>query len=157
MKLISLTCPHCGGPLKISEDAKQADCPFCDSTIILEDEVKPIRIDNTEQAGYDFEKGRLKAQQDAINVKVVVEQNCITEQQEAEPEKKRTGCWVLIYIFFFPVFLTILIAKSEKLKTVWKVILIAVLWGVPLFISLSSYNDSSSTSTITMTAIVNLI
>ena len=143
MKLISLTCPHCGGALEISEDAKQANCPFCDSTVIIDD--------------YDFEKGRLKAQQDAINVKVVVEQNCTTEQQEAEPEKKKTGCWGLIYIFFFPVFLTILIAKSEKLKTVWKVILIAVLWGVPLFISLSSYNDSSSTSTITMTAIVNLI
>ncbi len=157
MKLISLTCPHCGGALEISEDAKQANCPFCDSTVIIDDEVKPIRFSNTEQAGYDFEKGRLKAQQDAINVKVVVEQNCIPEQQEAESKKKRTGCWVLIYIFLFPVFLTILIAKSEKLKTVWKIILIVVLWAAILFIGLSSNNRRSSASAITMPVIVNLI
>lgn len=57
MKLVSLVCPQCGGTLKAPENIKQMQCPFCNTTVMLDDEVQHVQFDNSKQAGYDFEKG----------------------------------------------------------------------------------------------------
>ncbi len=145
MKLVSMICPHCGGALEISSTTKQAKCPFCNSVIVIDDEVRHVQFDNTEKAGYDFEKGRMKARQDAINKQIAVEQARVKAQQEAERKKKNLVWWVLGWIFIFPVPLTILIVRSKKLKLVWKIVLITALWITILLMGALS-DDSTSVS-----------
>lgn len=137
MKLVSMKCPHCNGALEISPDAKQAKCPFCNTLILIDDEVQHIRFDNSVQAGYDFEVGRLKAQQD------------VAEQKQkatlaAERSRKARVWWIIGWIVFFPIPLTILIAKSKRLKPAIKLALIAALWVGLVLIGALSESDSES-------------
>ena len=128
MKLVSLVCPQCGGTLKAPENVKQMQCPFCNTTVMLDDEVQHVQFDNSKQAGYDFEKGRIAAQQDHAAQQARYNQEVIRAQQEAKRKRKNLIWWVLGWIFIFPVPLTILIVKSKKLKPVIKAVLIAALW-----------------------------
>lgn len=130
MKLISMICPQCGGTLEAPENTKQMQCPFCNTTVMLDDEVQHIQFDNSKQAGYDFEKGRIEAQQDHAAQQARYKQEMIRTQQAAERKQKNLIWWILGWLFVFPVPLTILIAKSKKLKPVIKMVLIVVLWVV---------------------------
>jgi len=150
MKLVKMSCPNCGGILEVSDVSKQVKCPFCDSVIAVDDEVKYIQFDNTEKAGYDFEQGRMRAQQEAVSAQIAEEQTRVQAQRDAERRKKNLVWWVLGWIFLFPVPLTVLIVKSKKLKPLWKVILVILLWGaILLFGALSGNDDSQIKSTST--------
>lgn len=133
MKLVSLKCPHCGGTLEAPEGTKQTKCPFCETSILIDDEIQHVRFDNSEQAGYDFEKGRIRAQQDRAVQQAEYNQAYIRAQQEAERKKENRKWWIIGWIFFFPIPLTVLIAKSKKLKPAVKIAVIAALW-VAIFI-----------------------
>ncbi len=61
MKQISMVCPHCGAPLNADASAKQVVCEYCGATSFLIPETKQVECKNSEQAGYEFEKGRLRA------------------------------------------------------------------------------------------------
>ncbi len=128
MKLVSMVCPQCSGTLDIPENTKQAQCPFCGTIVMIDDEVKHVQFDNSKQAGYDFEKGRIEAQQDHVAQQVAYNQAAIRVQQEAERKRKNLKWWVLGWIFIFPVPLSILIVKSNKMKPALKVVLISMLW-----------------------------
>jgi len=65
MKLLNVHCTNCGAAMKVSENAKVITCEYCNQDFILDDEVKRFMLTNAEQAGYDFEKGRHRAQKDA--------------------------------------------------------------------------------------------
>lgn len=65
MKLLNVHCTNCGAALKVSENAKVITCEYCNQDFILEDDVKRFMLTNAEQAGYEFEKGRQRAQKDA--------------------------------------------------------------------------------------------
>lgn len=43
---------------------------------------------------------------------------------------RKTWLWVLGWIFMFPLPLTILLVRSEKVKTFWKVVWIILAWAV---------------------------
>ncbi len=62
MKLIQTICPHCGAPLKVDESMKQAVCEYCGMTTLVDHETTQSAEIDSEQAGYDFEKGRQRAQ-----------------------------------------------------------------------------------------------
>ena len=62
MKLIELLCPRCGATLKVDTSSKQAYCEHCSTIFLIDDEVKRIRVDDAEEVGYKFEKGRQRAQ-----------------------------------------------------------------------------------------------
>lgn len=145
MKLISMKCPHCSGTLEVSPDAKQAKCPYCNTQILIDDEVQHVQFDNSEQAGYDFEKGRIKAQQDAALRQAEIERARVRATQEAERKKKNRVWWILGWIFFFPIPLTVLIAKSKKLKPVLKIIFIAALWASVILIGALSNGNGKET------------
>lgn len=130
MKLVSMVCPQCGGTLEAPENTKQMQCPFCNTTVMLDDEVQHVQFNNSKQAGYDFEKGRIEAQQDHAAQQAQYNQEVIRAQQEAKRKRKNLIWWILGWIFIFPVPLTILIAKSKKLKSAIKAALIAALWVV---------------------------
>lgn len=65
MKLLSITCPNCGAKLQTTPNAKMLTCDYCNCDVMIEDEVKRVRLVDAEQAGYEFEKGRRRAIEEA--------------------------------------------------------------------------------------------
>lgn len=62
MKLLEMRCKNCGAIVEVDEKKRTARCEFCGTTYQIEDESKNTQYDNSEQAGYEFEKGRIRAQ-----------------------------------------------------------------------------------------------
>lgn len=58
MELKELKCKNCGANLKVEQDAKDVTCNFCHTT---------FSIETMEKSGYEFEKGRIKAQKEEMN------------------------------------------------------------------------------------------
>ena len=132
MKLISFACPGCGAQLNVDVGLKQATCPYCGNAFAIDDEVQHVKLDDAEQAGYEFERGRQKAQ---------------AEYAQAEPPKKRrTWLWVLGWIFIFPVPLTILMLRTDKLDKKVCYGIIAAAWIVYLLIGFGYRGNGSSSS-----------
>jgi len=59
MKLEEIRCKSCGAKLEVEEDAEMVTCPYCNNTYKIEDE-------DMENSGYEFEKGRIKAQKEQM-------------------------------------------------------------------------------------------
>ena len=137
MKVISLVCPQCGGKLDASEDMKHTVCPYCNTNIVIDDEVQHVRFDNSHEAGYDFERGRMKAQRDQAMRESQL-------RQEAERKRKNRKWVILAWIFFFPIMLTYYIIKKTKMHPLYKAAILLLVWG--LFIALMMYSDSSDTN-----------
>lgn len=76
-KLIDMTCPHCGAALHIDKDLEYAYCQYCGTKFLVKDETVHIKYDNSEQAGYEYESGKLRAQEE-------YRQRRIAEQQEQQ-------------------------------------------------------------------------
>ena len=133
MKLIDTTCPKCGANLHIDADRKSAFCEYCGGQVLIDDEVQHLQIDNAESAGYAFEKGRQRAQNEAR-----AHRYYSAQPQPAPKKNKKIVWWVLGWIFIFPVPLTIIIARNQKLKTGAKIGLIAAAWVVYLLIGIGS-------------------
>lgn len=55
MELKELKCKNCGASLKVENDKKEVTCKFCNTTFAVE---------TAEKTGYEFEKGRIKAQKE---------------------------------------------------------------------------------------------
>lgn len=66
MKLLNVHCTNCGAAMKVSKNAKVITCEYCNQDFVLDDEVKRFMLTNAEQAGYEFEKGRQRAKEEAI-------------------------------------------------------------------------------------------
>ena len=67
MKLVELECENCGAALKIEEGTNTVNCPYCKASYKIDDEVKHVKYDDMENSGYEFEKGRIKAQKEHLN------------------------------------------------------------------------------------------
>ena len=66
----------------------------------------------------------------------------------ARPQKKRkTWLWVLGWLFIFPIPLTILILRNQKMNKVVKCAIIALAWILYLIIALSCSSKDSATAT----------
>lgn len=128
MKLVDMTCPHCGAVLQLNAQSKQAYCSYCGALLMIDDGVQHIQFDNAEKAGYEFEKGRQRAQAETgINT---------AAREGSKKKKKRTWLWVLGWIFIFPVPFTILMARSTRIKPVLKSAIIAAAWIAYLLIGI---------------------
>ena len=92
MKLFSVTCPHCGGKLDISPNSKMVTCEYCHCDFMIDDEIKRMRLDNAEQAGYYFEKGRQRALQDIEDEKKRAFQEREMERLRAEQAVTKAIC-----------------------------------------------------------------
>ena len=58
MKLVEMKCKNCGAKLKVNFDIKEANCQFCGTEFRIDDEVQHHKLDDAEQTGYAFEKGK---------------------------------------------------------------------------------------------------
>ena len=126
MKLIDMTCPHCGAMLKIDADEKEAVCEHCGTRILIDYEVHHVQYDNAEEAGYDFEKGRQRAIAEA--------KSQASRQNQKKTEKKGSLLLVLSWIFIFPLPLTSLIMENREMEKSAKYAVIILAWILYLFI-----------------------
>ncbi len=122
MKIVSMVCPNCGASLQVDADQKNLTCNYCGNSLYVDDEVKHVQYDNAEETGYQFEKGRQRAQAEAFGVN----QQTARMNPGQPPKKRKTWLWVLGWICIFPVPLTILMVRNQKLskpvkigKNVW--------------------------------------
>ena len=65
MKFIKMICPNCGAQLEFDGVQQRAFCKYCGTELMIDQERRRIALDNAEEAGYQFEKGRQKAQWEA--------------------------------------------------------------------------------------------
>lgn len=131
MKIVDTTCKKCGANLHIDTDRKYSFCEYCGAQILVDDEVQHLQIDNAESAGYAFEKGRQRAQNEANPHRYYTVQS-----QPAPKKNKKILLWVLGWIFIFPIPLTIIISRNKKLKIGVKIGIIAAAWIVYLLIGI---------------------
>ena len=92
-----------------------------------------IQYDNAEQAGYDFESGRQRAQEE-YNASLQQESQVVYQEQ---PKKRHTVLLVWGWIFIFPLPLTLIISKNKTLSGWVKVLIIAAAWIVYIVIGVS--------------------
>ena len=106
MKLVELKCKNCGGILKVQPGTTDIHCEHCKTNYKLDDEAQHIKYDDMEKAGYDYEKGKLKARQEHELEK---QRQKIEAQQaaaKAEKDAKMKKWIILAWIFFFPFMFT---------------------------------------------------
>lgn len=132
MRIVDTTCTKCGANLHIDADRKTAFCEYCGAQLLIDDEVQHLQIDNAESAGYAFEKGRQRAQNEAQ-----AQRHYSAQPQPAPKKNKKIVWWVLGWIFIFPIPLTIIISRNKKLKTGAKIGIIAAAWIVYLLMGLA--------------------
>ena len=136
MKLIEFKCKNCGAILKVDPNSEEIKCEHCLSLFKLDDEVKHLKVDDAEKIGYEFEKGRIRAQE---------ENNAnILNDYIQQPKKKNNTVWiVLAWIFLLPFTATYFIAKSKSLNKTQKIVIIVVMWVVFLILGLIGEKEES--------------
>lgn len=140
MKLIELKCQNCGSTMKVNAETKEVVCEYCGAKFVVDDEVQHIHYDNAEQAGYEFEKGRQKAQAEQ---KATYSFAASSSQQNNPVKKRRTWLWVLGWICIFPLPLTILIVRNKKLNKWVRIGIIAAAWIIYLAIGFAGGNSET--------------
>ena len=62
MKLVSMNCPHCNGPLKVNPAFDWAACNYCGYQFMIDDEVKKVKIseDDYEPIGKAVNEARME-------------------------------------------------------------------------------------------------
>ena len=128
MRLIDMTCPHCGSALKVDADRQKAFCQYCGTELLIDDEVKHVRYENAEQTGYEFEKGRLRAQMEADSY----------EPPKSKSKLSSLG-WVFLWIFMFPLPASILIYNKLNISKRLRILLIILLWAFFLIVGYTAY------------------
>lgn len=128
MKLVEMKCKNCGAKLEVDSEAKEAHCEFCGIDFKIDDEVQHVKYDDMEQSGYEFEKGRIRAQQENESnqpTKVVYVNN--------NNQSKRHGCaFYFLCLLFLPFVITYYVLKSENISRKGKIIILSILWGIIL-------------------------
>lgn len=158
MKLIDLTCPHCGGHLKIDNSKKECYCPYCGAKLLIDDETIHVKYDNAETAGYQFEKGRQRAQKEAAaneSKKSAFQSNAASSGSPNKDNKHNSIgkiiLLILAWIYFFPITLTVFIIRNKKLSTKTKAIIIAVVWiSICVATGIINYHTATTTPTPTI-------
>lgn len=140
MKIVSMACPHCGAALQLDADQKNLKCEYCGNSVFVDDEIKHIQINNAEESGYLFEKGRQRAQAESDRE---YQQNIPAYTYE-KPKKRKTWLWILGWLFIFPIPLTILMVRNQKINKKIKIIIIVIAWLVYLVMARSGKSGSSN-------------
>ena len=61
-----MKCKNCGHILNVEEGTSTITCEYCHTTYALDDEAQHIKYDNMYESGYEFEKGRMQAQDEQV-------------------------------------------------------------------------------------------
>lgn len=142
MKLLEMKCKNCGALLKVEENAQYINCQYCNTKYKLDDEVQHIKYDDMEKSGYEFEKGRIKAQQEQKRVQS--NYNNLNNVNNTSKKKNNKTLWlILAWIFLLPFTATYFIAKSNKLDKKKKLIIIAIMWVIFLLMAYTEPSENT--------------
>lgn len=145
MKLVDLKCPNCGSDLKADIVSKECICEYCGAKLLIDDETVHVKYDNAEESGYQFEKGRQRAQREAIDTAKI---NPDQPMPQKQPKKKsKIWLWVLGWICIFPLPLTILMLQKKNMKSAIKYGIIAVAWIIYILIGFSGASENQTKGT----------
>lgn len=140
MNLVEMKCPNCGAQLKLAPKADHVICEYCDSRILIERADRVSRLASAEEEGYLYEKGRQRALREAQAKNSQSTQSAQSAQsvQTGQGHRRHTLLWVLGWLIIFPLPATILIARSNKLASAIKAVLIVLVWLVYIAITRTS-------------------
>ena len=136
VKIVNLTCPGCGARLEVDMDRKIAFCSYCGAALPVDDEIQKVQLDGAEKAGYEFEKGRQRAQAEAAQASSQPQQASYQPAPQEPPKKRKTWLWVLGWICIFPVPLTIIMLDKKDMNKKARYGIIAAGWILYLLIGL---------------------
>ena len=139
-----MVCPNCGASIQVDADKKNLTCNYCGNSIYIDDEVQHVQYDNAEETGYQFEKGRQRAQAEA---RQFTAQQYRGSVQQPPVKKRKTWLWVLGWIFIFPLPLTILLLRKKEMNPVLKYGIIAVAWIIYLAIGFAGRSNDGNKDT----------
>ena len=143
MKLVEMKCKNCGAKLKVNADAKDANCQFCGAEFKIDDEVQHVKYDDMEQAGYEFEKGKIRAQQEHKEKSPGSTNTVIITSRPKKFYESKTFWIVMAWIFLLPFTATYYILKNKNMDNKMKIIIIAVMWVIFIIIGIVSNIQSS--------------
>ena len=89
MKIVNLTCPGCGARLEVDMDRKMAFCSYCGAALPVDDEIQKVQLDGAEKAGYEFEKGRQRAQAEAAQASFRLSKPAISQLPNQRDTNRR--------------------------------------------------------------------
>ena len=124
VKVVELACPNCGAAITPGSGQDGFFCPYCGTRVLIDDETTRFDSASAEEAGYAFEQGRMRAQEEAAAASAPA--------ASPAPKKRHLFWWVVGWIFFFPIPLTVIIVRS-KLKPWLKILLLLLLWGLVVY------------------------
>ena len=102
MKLVDLKCPNCGAELTFEASSRAAYCSYCGAKLALDDEVMHVHYDNAEEAGYAFERGRIRAQNEASRSTALSRpQEKVVYVYRDQPAGTPKNKWVALTLCFF--------------------------------------------------------
>lgn len=114
MRTVTLTCPSCGAQLDVAANGNNATCGYCGTTVYLDDGSTHVhhyvKYENAVQAGYDFERGRLRAREDY------------------NEEKHGILWWLFGWVYLFPVPLAALLRRNKNMGKATRAAILAVAW-----------------------------
>lgn len=150
MKVVDVACPFCGAKVGMKKAGEFVTCDYCGKQIFVDDEIKKIEhhfaADDAEKLGYQFEKGRLRAQQDAELEALRLDAE-INEKSEVENRKQNIGCIkILLWIFFFPFMFLYWLATTNRLSKKAKIIIFVIIILVGAFGEKNKHQSSTQTS-----------
>lgn len=145
MKLIQTKCPQCGASMVFNATTQRVICEYCGMTLLVDEGITSVKCINAEEAGYNFEKGRIRARAElAASSSPVVHHVHHYEYSSPElVEEKKTPnlwwLWLIGWLVVFPLPATILILRAERMGWFWKFVLIIGVWEMYLqFIGVAS-------------------
>ncbi len=150
MKITDISCPFCGAPLEADSLEEFVTCEHCGKTVFLDDDDEgkenfPFGIDDPEEFGYQFEKGRQRAREEKEMEELgsqwlpTYQPNPYSDYGQSEPTVRPLppdpqpdtsppsdgfGCGkLLLWIFFFPIMFWYWFFTTDKLSRTVKWIL----------------------------------
>lgn len=87
MKILKMNCPNCNGQMSIDMENKKATCEHCGTVVLIDDEIQHVLYDNAEDAGYNFEKGRMKAWEEQVRQEEEARQRELWQREVARQQE----------------------------------------------------------------------
>lgn len=139
MKLVDMSCPHCGARVKVDINLRSCTCTSCGSPFLIDNEVQHVRYENAAEAGYQFEKGRQLAKAEAM-IRNSTAASAVKAAAESSPAKR--WLWIIGWLLIFPLPLTILMRRKTYMDPearvgitvgAWVIYVVGILWIISLF------------------------
>lgn len=138
MKFVDVSCPACGARLEITDAQEFVTCEHCGKQFFVDDEVKrsETRIEHhysaedAENAGYLFEKGRMRARQEAEWEELARE----AEAMRRIHAENRDGCLKYsLFFIYYPIKFLYWFATTDRLSKKAKIIIVVIIFAVTVF------------------------